>query len=149
MHGLPRFGAKLVCQCHGAENLLFAPDQHNGLPAPFATSNFGKRFAGTGTPCSSNNAREPTRMLASDSSHDNPFSGRVTQLRILAQRNIALSGATHDRFAEWMLGMLLGDGSGLEYFLLCRVVDRWHGSYFGNVQESVCRSCPERLCRCG
>src|SRR5205823_7060464 len=67
------------------------------------------------------------RFLTND-----PFSRRVTQLRILVQRQIALAGATHDRFSERVLGMLLGDGSGLEHVILCRVIDCSHCGHFGN-----------------
>ena len=42
--------------------------------------------------------------------------------RILPQRNIALSGAAHYRFAQRMLRVLLGDGRGLQYFVLARAV---------------------------
>jgi len=42
-------------------------------------------------------------MRVLDSSQTDPFSRRVTQLRILVQRQIALVGTTHDRFSERVL----------------------------------------------
>ena len=64
--------------------------------------------------------------------NDDSFARRVTQLRIRTKGQVALPRATHNGFTERMLGMLLGDCSGLKHVILCCVVERAHSCHFGN-----------------
>src|SRR5258707_630289 len=135
VHGFLRFGAKLVSQRYGPENATVASNENDRFAHTIMIANFGKRIRWNGhamlfkqCPRADHDARP--RFLDEDS-----FAWRVTQLRILTQRQVALSRAAHDRFAKRMLGMLLGDGSGLEHVILCRVVDRSHRRHFGNSER--------------
>ena len=81
---LLRFGAKLVSQCHGAENATVASDQHEGFALATVIANFRKpirwnRHAMLFEQCARADHDARPRFLNDDS-----FARRVMELRILA-----------------------------------------------------------------
>ncbi len=113
---------------------MIAADEHGCMTCVVGDAGAAENLGGHGNAALSKQSPRSHQDLAALMLANDPLARSVVESGVITQGEFPLAGTPHDGFAKRMLGVLFGDGRGLENFVFGNSIKSCDGRYFGRAK---------------